>query len=510
MTKTIENNKRIAKNTLLLYCRTFFIMAITLYTSRVVLETLGVGNYGIYNVVGGFVAMFTVISGALSTSISRFITFELGNGNKEKLRRIFSTSVNIQILIGLVILILGESVGLWFMNTQMNIPTERIVAANWVLQCSLFSFIINLISVPYNAAIIAHEKMKAFAYVSILEALLKLIIVYLLIISNSDKLILYAILHVAVALTIRLIYGIYCNKNFTECHYQITYDKTLIKEMTGFAGWNFLTNGAYIFNTQGVNILINLFFGVTINAARGIATQIDGAIMQFVSSFTTAINPQIIKSYATGEKESMFKLICRGAKFSYFMLLFFAIPFICEADIILALWLKEVPPHTNTFVRLSIIASMVNILSNTQYTACQATGNIKQYTIVITSVGCLVFPLTWLFFKWGYPVESTYYIFIIIYLILDILRLFFMRSLLNFPIIKFFKEVFWDITKVTIAGVILPIIGIIFIPQIWWRLILTLIISTISISISIYLLGLSKSEKNTITQSIKNRLKIKQ
>ena len=478
-------------------------MAITFYTSRIVLETLGVDDYGIYNVVGGFVAMFAVISGALSSSISRFITFELGRGDKKQLNKIFSTSVNIQILLSFLILIIGETLGVWFMNAKMNIPSERMFAANWVLQCSLLSFIINLISVPYNATIIAHERMKAFAYVSILEAILKLAIVYLLLISDTDKLILYAILQVVVSLFIRLVYGIYCNRNFTECHYRYVYDKPLLKEMTGFAGWNFLTNGAYIFNTQGINILINLFFGVSINAARGIATQIEGAIMQFVNNFTTAINPQIIKSYATGEEEAMFKLICRGSKFSYFMLLLFAIPCLCETDIILSIWLKDVPPYTSTFFRLTTLASMVNILSNAQYTACQATGKIKNYTIIITSVGFLVFPVTWLLYKWGLPVESTYYVFIVIYCILVVIRLFFMRSLLQFPIKMFFREVLMAISIVTIASAILPALELYLLPQIWWRLPITLLISTISIIVSIYFFGLSESEKSLIVQSIK-------
>lgn len=506
MSESSSNNKRIAKNTLLLYFRTFLLMAITLYTSRVVLATLGVDDYGIYNVVGGFVAMFAVISGALSSSISRFITFELGHGDKDKLSKIFSTSVNIQIILGILILILGETIGIWFLNTQMNIPVERMYAANWVLQCSLISFIINLISVPYNAAIIAHEKMKAFAYVSILEAVLKLAIVYLLLVSDSDKLILYAILHVAVALLIRLVYGIYCNRNFIECRYHFVYDKSLLKEMTGFAGWNFLTNGAYILNTQGVNLLINIFFGVAINAARGIATQVDAAIMQFVNNFTTAINPQIIKSYAAGDKEAMFKLVCRGSKFSYFLLLFFAIPFICEAETILSLWLKEVPAHTVTFFRLTVLASMVNIIGNSQYTACQATGKIRNYTIIITSIGCMVFPITWLLYKWELSVECTYYIYILIYLILDIVRLFLMRSLLQFPIKMFVREVFQVIAGVTLLAVILPIAELYLLPQTWWRLPVTFILSTISVGASIYMIGLSQSERNLIVKTVKSKL----
>lgn len=506
MSETTSNNKRIAKNTLLLYFRTFLLMAITLYTSRVVLATLGVNDYGIYNVVGGFVAMFAVISGALSSSISRFITFELGHGDKDKLSKIFSTSVNIQIILGVLILILGETIGIWFLNARMNIPAERMYAANWVLQCSLISFIINLISVPYNAAIIAHEKMKAFAYVSILEAVLKLGIVYLLLVSDSDKLILYAILQVAVALLIRFVYGLYCNRNFTECHYHLVYDKSLLKEMTSFAGWNFLTNGAYILNTQGVNLLINIFLGVAINAARGIATQVDAAIMQFVNNFTTAINPQIIKSYAAGDREAMFKLVCRGSKFSYFLLLFFAIPFICEAETILSLWLKEVPAHTVTFFRLTVLASMVNIIGNSQYTACQATGKIRNYTIIITSIGCMVFPITWLLYKWELPVECTYYVYILIYFILDIVRLFLMRSLLQFPIKMFLREVFQVIAGVTLLAVILPIVEVYLFPQTWWRLPVTFVLSTISVGASIYMIGLSWSERDLIVKTVKSKL----
>ena len=325
-----SNNKRIAKNTLLLYVRTLFIMLVTLYTSRVVLNTLGVTDYGIYNVVGGVVMMFSVISGSLSSSISRFITYELGHGDFDRLKRIFSTSINIQIGISLVILVLAELFGVWFLNTKMNIPAERLSAANWVLQCSLLSFIINLISVPYNACIIAHERMSAFAYISILEAVLKLAVVYMLLVSPYDKLVTYAILLVIVALLIRLTYGQYCRRHFEESRYQFVYDKPLVKEMTSFAGWSFFGNSAYMLNVQGVDMLINIFFGVTLNAARGVATQVQNAVMQFVNNFAVAVNPQITKSYAAGEREYMNKLVCRGARFSYFLLLIFVVPLVCE------------------------------------------------------------------------------------------------------------------------------------------------------------------------------------
>lgn len=509
MPEISTNNKRIAKNTIFLYFRTLLLMAITLYTSRVVLTTLGVDDYGIYNVVGGFIAMFSMISGALSSSISRFIAYELGHGDNSKLHSIFCTSVNIQIGIGVLILILGETVGLWFLNTQMNIPADRMVAANWVLHCSLLVFIVNLISVPYNAAIIAHERMSAFAYITILEAVLKLLIVYILIIFNYDKLILYAILHVVVAVFIRLIYGIYCKIAFTECNYSIIYDKGLLKEMTGFASWSFLTNGCYLLNTQGVNILMNVYFGVVVNAARGIATQVDTAVMQFVNNFTMAVNPQITKSYAVGEMESMFKLICRGAKFSYFLMLFFAIPFLFEAETILDIWLDEVPEYSAVFLRLSIIASMMNLLGNTQWIACQATGKIKWYTLIITPIGILVFPLTWIAYSYGMPVESSYYFFICIYLLLDFIRLFLMKSMLNFPVVMFIKEVFLIITIVTMTVLIFPWIEITILPQNVCRLPITVLISSISIIVSIYLFGLTSIEKTMIIQEVKKKFLLK-
>lgn len=414
MSQSSENNKRIAKNTLLLYVRTFVTMLISLYTSRVVLNTLGVSDYGIYNVVGGVVMMFSVISSSLSSSISRFITYELGHGNFVRLQRIFSTSVNIQIGISLIIFVLAESFGVWFLNAQMNIPSGRITAANWVLQCSLLSFIINIISVPYNACIIAHERMSAFAYISILEAVLKLAIVYTLVISPFDKLVTYSVLLVAVSLLIRLAYGQYCKRNFAESRYKFVYDKPLIKEITGFAGWTFFGNGAYMLNVQGVDMLINVFFGVTLNAARGVATQVQNAVMQFVNSFTVAMNPQITKSYAAGEMDYMYRLVCRGARFSFFLLFIFTVPIVCEADYILRLWLKIVPEHAPVFLRLTLFGALMTLLGNSMLAAVSATGKIRRYQLCVTIVGCWFFPLTWVAFLVGFPASATYVIYIII------------------------------------------------------------------------------------------------
>ena len=502
MTDNAANNKRIAKNTLLLYFRTLFIMLVTLYTSRVVLNTLGVTDYGIYNVVGGVVMMFSVISGSLSSSISRFITYELGHGDSEKLKRIFCTSVNIQISISLVIFVLAELLGGWFLNTKMNIPVERLSAANWVLQCSLLSFIINLISVPYNACIIAHEKMSAFAYISILEAALKLAVVYMLLVSPYDKLVTYAILLVIVALFIRLTYGQYCKRHFEESHYKFVYDKSLVKEMTNFASWSFLGNGAYILNVQGVDMLINVFFCVTLNAARGVATQVQNAVMQFVNNFTIAVNPQITKSYAAGEREYMNKLVCRGARFSFFLLLLFVVPIVCEADYILRLWLGLVPEYAPTFLRLTLFASLMMLLGNSMMTAILATGNIRRYQLWVTIVGCLVFPLTWIAFKLGFPPETTYVIFIVIYFLLVFVRLYIAKSLLNFPVRLYLTDVILRISMVSVISFILPLLVIYNIEEGFLRLCLTCIVALLSTTLTIWLLGLQVVERHKIANRL--------
>lgn len=509
MPDIIANNKRIAKNTLFLYFRTLIILVVSLYTSRVILNELGVEDYGIYNVVGGVVAMFSVISGALSSSISRFITFELGKGKSKKLNVVFSTSVNIQFGISLIIILIGEIVGLWFLNYKMNIPPERLAAANWVLQCSLLTFCINLISVPYNACIIAHEKMDTFAYVSILEALLKLSVCYLILISPWDRLIFYAILLVCVSIIIRMTYTVYCHRHFEESHYRFVFDKRVMKEMTGFAGWNFFTNGAYIFNTQGVNLLINLFFGVTVNAARGIASQVDHAVTQLVNSFTTAMNPQITKNYAAGNKEAMVSLVCRGAKFSYFLMFVFALPVLLETEYLLTIWLKIVPPHAVNFVRLAIIATMINIIGKTGYTVCMATGNIRKYVLCITPVTCLVFPLSWIGFELGAPSEIPYILYAVVYIGNEIIRIKMMKELLDFPILRFLKEVIGKVIIVTLMAIIVPLsITTLMDPSVA-RMLISIFVSLASSFLAVYLLGLTKGEKQIIVDYLVKRIKKK-
>lgn len=450
--------------------------------------------------------MFAVISSSLSSSISRFITFELGTGDIKKLKVIFSTSVNIQVALSMIVLLSGELVGVWFLNCRMSIPPDRLYAANWVLQCSLLTFCINLISVPYNSCIIAHEKMSVFAYISIIEAILKLLICYLLVFSPLDKLISYSLLMLSVALTIRFIYGFYCSRNFEESRYKWVYDKEVIREMTGFAGWNFVTNIAWIFNTQGVNLLVNFFFGVTLNAARGIATQVESAVTQFVYNFTTAVNPQITKYYAEGNNEQMFRLVARSAKLSYLLMLIFALPLILEMDFVLNLWLTEVPDHAVMFTQLAILSALTGSLCRTYYMACMATGKIKKYVICVTSVGVLVFPLTWLAYSLGLSAEYSYYLFILIYIGVDYTCLVMSKQMLGFPIRAFFKDVLYPISLTTIVSSIIPLFVTYNMESNWMRFFLQCILSITSVIIASYLFGFTRAERKKVTMSIRNKI----
>ena len=335
-----STNKRVAKNTLFLYFRMILIMLVTLYTSRVVLAELGIKDYGIYNVVGGVVMMFSFLNNCMSSATQRFMTFELGKGDMQKLRNVFAASLNIHIFIALIIVILAETIGLWFVNEKLVISHDRIFAANWVYQFSILTFCVNIIQVPYNAVLIAHEKMSIYAYISILEVLLKLGIVYLLAIVSSDKLIVYGMLVFIVQLIIRCIYQAYCKRHYEESKFKLFWNKYLYKQMSSFAGWNLFGSVAWLLRDQGLNIVLNLFFGPAINAARGIASQVSNAVIGFISNFQVALNPQITKNYATGHILEMEKLSYMGIKFSFLLLFIMVFPICLNIDYILHLWLE--------------------------------------------------------------------------------------------------------------------------------------------------------------------------
>lgn len=498
-----EDNKRIAKNTLFLYLRMILVMLISLYTSRVVLSRLGVNDYGIYNVVGGIVSMFSIISVSLSSAISRFLTFELGRKNDKKLRTIFSTSIIIQGLLGILIVLLVESVGVWFLNHKMNISPHRMVAANWVLQCSVVTFVINMLSVPYNAAIIAHEKMQAFAYVSLLEVVLKLGIALLLFIAWFDSLIVYAILITLAALIVRFAYASYCKRKFKECNFEIVFDIGLLKDMLSFSGWNFIGSSAAILRDQGVNIIINLFCGTAVNAARGIAMQVYSAVHGFSQNFILAVNPQIIKSFASGKIEYMFHLAFRSSRFSYYLLFCISLPLILQINWLLSLWLTVVPRFTASFSVLVLIFGMTEAISIPLQYINQATGKIKIYQLVVGGMQMLNFPIAYLLLCIKISPVSVFVLSIIISIGCLIARLLILHHSVGLPVLVFFKDVLRRIFLVTLSGSLIPI-GLMFVwnPVLLSGRIIHLFIGFIMAGLASLYIGCDKVERDFITEKI--------
>lgn len=385
MQNTIFYSK-IAKNTMMLYFRMLLNMIVSFYTSRIVLDALGIDDFGIYNVVGGIVVLFTFLNTAMSSATQRFLTFELGKkSGVERLSKVFSTSLNIHVLISFFIVILSETIGLYFLNEFMVIPSERMVAANVVYQCSILSCIMGIMTLPFNAIIVSYEYMDVFAWISIFDVILKLVIAYLLYITFFDKLIVYSVLLFLVTLITSIIYVLYCYKKFPECKYRCVRDRSLFKSMCSFAGWNLIGNFAYICFTQGLNILLNMFFGPAVNAARGIAVQMQGVIGRFAGSFQIAVNPQITKKYAANNMDGMYLLLYKSSKISFFLLFIVSYPIILQTENILNFWLVDVPNYTVSFFRIIICISMIEVLANPLNIGAQATGKVKKYQIILNS-----------------------------------------------------------------------------------------------------------------------------
>lgn len=497
-----ENNQRIAKNTLLLYFRMILLMGISLYTSRVVLQVLGVSDYGIYNVVGGFVSMFSVVSASLSAAISRFLTVELGKGDVKQLSKIFSSSVTIQIGLSVIIIFLAESIGLWYLNSKMNIPTDRMLAANWVFQLSLATFAINLINVPYNSAIVAHEKMGAFAYIGIFDGIAKLVIAFLLYRSPFDALIYYAVLMFAVSLIVRVFYTFYCTKHFAECKYHFVLDKDLLKQMFGFAGWNMIGATAGIFRDQGGNMILNYFLGTTINAARGVSFQVKCAVQSFATNFMMALNPQITKSYARGDNDYMMSLVFRGARFSYYILLVLSLPIIINTPYLLNLWLVEVPEHTTNFVRLVLLLSMSETLSIPLITVMLATGKIRDYQIIVGGLNLLHLPIFIVLLIEGFAPESIFITELIISQICLAARLVLLKKMIGFKVRKFLKEVYINVTLVTLVSLLLPLGLYNLLEENFTTFCIITVLSVISVSVVVWVWGFSQSEKKVFVNKV--------
>ena len=509
MSATSENNKRIAKNTFLLYLRMLLTMVVSLYTSRIVLKALGIEDFGIYNVVGGVVAMFSFLNSSMSSSTQRFLTFELGKGDRNRLQQVFSASLNVHIGICVIIFVLSETIGVWFLNSQLNIPYERMNAANWVLQMSIFSFCLTIIQTPFTASIIAHERMNVFAYISIIEVFLKLAVAYLITTVLMDKLILYGILLLVVHLIINLIYQGFCFKNYVECRYRYIHNKELYKQLTGFAGWNLFGSIAWLLKSQGINILLNIFFGPVVNAARGIAMQVSHAIMGFVSNFQTALNPQITKNYAQDNIAYMESLTYKGSKYSFFLLFFISLPLMLNIDYVLDLWLEEVPQYASIFVILIIIESLGNILwGNTMIVSMMATGNIKNYQMTVSLILLLIVPISYIVLKMGANVYSVFYISIIITIISGLTRFYYCHIQIGFSFKRMYSEILYPVLKVLIVSV--PILIVIRVYLLgdnnFICFSLSVFIAIIIESFAIWMAGLQIDEKKVVVNFIKKKI----
>jgi O-antigen/teichoic acid export membrane protein len=498
-----DNNKRIVKNTTMLYFRMFLTMIVSLFTVRIVLKTLGVVDYGIYNVVGGIVLMFSFLSNTMASASQRFFAFDLGRNDIHQLKKTFCLTIIIYAIIAVIVLLLAESIGLWFMNTKMVIPLDRMGAANWIYQFSILSFLITIMTIPYIATIIAHENMKVFAYVSIIEVILKLVIVYFLVYFSFDKLKLYASLMFIVTCIITYIYRTICKRKYVECNFQFYWDKSLFNTLIRYSGWNLFGAVAGVFNNQGINILLNLFFGPIVNTARAIAYQVNASVNQFVLNFYTAVSPQITKYYATDEKEKMIKLVFQSSKLSYFLIFLISMPILLETKFIYAIWLKEIPQYVIIFTRLVIICTMIDSLSYPLMTAAQATGKIKKYQVVVGGMLLLNLPISYCFLKLGFLPQVTMYIAIFISIICLFLRLWLLKYMVGLSLKEYSKKIILVVLSISIVAYLLPYILTLYMIESFKRFIIVGFTGLIIAVLAIFIIGLSKDEQKFIFHQIK-------
>ena len=501
------SNATIAKNTMALYFRMLLNMGVTFFTSRIVLDALGTEDYGIYNVVGGIIYLFTFLNTAMSSATQRYLTFEIGrNANEERMQEVFSASLGIHAMISLAILILGETLGLYLLNGQMVIPAERMFAANWVYQCSVVSCCIGVVALPLNALIISHEHMGAFAWISILDVTLKLAVAYLLYITASDKLVVYSSLILLVSLSTPTLYLLYCKRHFPECKYRRTKDTRLFKEMGNFAGWNLIGNLSYIGFTQGINILLNVFFGPAINAARGVAVQVQGALGQFSRNFQMAANPQITKRYAAGDLKNMHDLLFKSSKFSFFLLFVVSLPVMLHTETILDWWLVDVPDHTVEFFRIIICISAIGVLADPMNISAQATGHIKKYQLVEGGTLLLIVPAAYLALKLTHMPEAVFAVHLCIAVAVQALRIVMLKGMASLPAKEYAKNVLLRIAAVVVATLAaLWLVGTAM-PAALKNFFACTALSVAASSVAIYGIGLTRAERHFMLNFAKARI----
>lgn len=500
-----ESNKRIAKNTMILYFRTFITLLVGLYTSRIMLEALGVDNYGINALVGGIIGMSSIITVSMSVAIGRYISYALGKNDINQLKTMFSTAINAQAILALIAVIVLEFGGLWFLNTTANIPDGRMYAAHWVFQCSVICLVFSLISAPYNSLIVSHERMSIYAYISIFDVAMKLIICYALLVYNGDRLILLATFQVVLALCLRVFYGWYCRRNFEEARYSIkAFDKRLIRELTIFSGWNLMNNSTWILSTQGINLLVNVFFGVVYNASRAIAETVNNAVWSFVRNFTVSFTPQITKKYAAGQIDDAILLATRGAKFTWLMTYVFVVPICMEANTLLSLWLGTVPSETALFLRLALFESLATLSSNQMFQLILADGRLKKVNIQNAIVTGMIFPAVWIAYRLGAPVWLSYIICTIFFFALNVVFLINLREMIGMDIKMYVKRCIQPCLSVSVLSFILPVLIIQFLSPGIIRFAIITLVSLIWTSCCCFFFGLSEGEREFVSGKLKS------
>ncbi len=500
-----QDNKRVAKNTAYMYIRMAFSMFVGLYTSRVLLQALGVEDYGLYNVIGGIISIFTVLNSALINTTSRFITVSLAKGIVQDTRKIFNMALLLHFVVGLLIVSFGETAGLWYLQNKLVIPEGRDVAAEWLYQFTIISAFLSTINVPYNASIIAHEKINVYALIQIADVVLKLIIVLLLAVAPFDKLIFYALLILGVTVMNICINFIYCHRKFEEVKLRFFWNWRIFKEMLKFVGWAMVGNFSNMFYTQGINLMLNAFCGPAVNAARGIAVQVQGVVAQMANNVQTAINPQIMKTYAVNNLERMHMLICASSRFCYYLLFLIALPIMLEADFILKLWLGVVPEHTVNFIRLTLIASLLDAFINPMFTANLASGKLNLYYIPISVVSFSFMFITYFAIRdTGVP-ESVFICYLGMILLGVIVRIFVMNRQVQLPKWIYVRDAILPVLIVTILASVFPILVQLSMEKGLLRLIAILIVSSSSIGLAVLIVGISQSERQMIIQFVRNK-----
>ena len=506
MPEQISNNKRIAKNTVFLYFRTFITMIVSLYTSRVVLNALGVEDFGIWGVLGGIVSMFGFINSSLSSSTFRFLSHAIGSGDERQVNLVYNASIIVHICLAILIFLLCETVGNWFLAEKLVIPESKRDIASIVFHIVILTSCISLLSVPFNSVIISYERMNVFAYMSIADVIIKLSAALIVYVVPTNKLTWYAVMMLVSTLLILMFYYIYVRINFRNLFFKRVNDRQLFKSLLGFSGWSLFGNLAYVGYTQGLNMLINMFFGPVVNAARSISLQIEQTVRTFVGNFQTAVNPQIIKNYAQNELEQMYLLIMRGSKFSLYLLFLFALPIMLEAEMILTLWLKQVPEHTVSFCRIMFLIIALETISNSVGIGIVATGNIKRLHLIVGSILLSIVPISYFVLKTGAPAESVFIVYLLVEIVAVIARLAVANHQIQLPIRKYVLNVMIKPASVILLASLIPFVMHIMLPDGIVKFFAVVIAGGVTSLFCIYFIGLDVDERNFVYNKVVKRI----